>query len=350
MCLGQGRELRPIKTHEPIYQNPFDLGSGGATITRATQEGVFFSNPSLSAFGGGFHRWFYIRPTVHVGADAVDAFQNILSGQASTGEDLLSNLKKPLHGCADASVGYLNSLVGVNAFATTRVDADFRTFGSQGVPEMRLRAHFYTGGIISGSLPVDDWLAVGAAIKNIYGFQYKKAIGLLELQQEGRLNEITNEILTTPIGNGIGFDLGGTLQFRSQYTDLRIGLTLNDVGNTSFQGAEDPWLQTLSGGVGITFHTRSHFIHCSTDYRDILDSYQEHWTKKIYAGCKVGAKPIFFMWASIGAGLYQGYPGLAFAYNLFTFRLETGFYGKEVGSQVGVESRYVYYFTLGFEI
>ena len=62
----------PLRKSSPLYENPFDLSAGGASLTRATQEGMFFSNPSLPALGKGLLRWIYGRTAVHFGADAVD--------------------------------------------------------------------------------------------------------------------------------------------------------------------------------------------------------------------------------------------------------------------------------------
>ena len=68
------------KGSSPIYEDPFDVGSGGASLTRASQAGMIFSNPALIPYGPGFHRWFGNESNVLIGKDSVDFAKSLQSG------------------------------------------------------------------------------------------------------------------------------------------------------------------------------------------------------------------------------------------------------------------------------
>jgi hypothetical protein len=147
-------------------------------------------------------------------------------------------------------------------------------------------------------------------------------------------------------GTGISTDFGLTLQKRSKSLDVRLGVVARDLGDTRFTGGIPPWRQTLGAGLGLTLHTRDSALHCAADFRDALGAYAEHWTRRVFAGCRA----IWARYFGLAAGLHHGYPSGGIVLNLYVVRLEAGTYTREMGRQVGSNPRNVYFVALGSEI
>lgn len=341
----------PLRKSAPLYENPFDLSAGGASLTRSTQEGVFFSNPSLPALGAGLLRWIYGRTAIHFGADAVDLGRDIYekkkSGTLKVDSQLVEDLlKTPVHVGNDAAIGFFTAFGGLSAFQTLRTDIEGRQFGSQGLPEVRTRADAAVGVAALASMPVGDALALGASIKPTYAAETFETIALSDFSGSGAKQMLTDIKGNTRYGLGVSVGLGSTLQLRSPSFDFRFATTLDDVGQTRFSSGVSPWKQVINAGVGIIPHTRGSAIHCAADLRDLKRAYGEHWTRRLRAGCKA----LFASRIGFGAGYYQGWPSFGVVMNLVLMRLEAGSYTREFGSEAGTRARRVYFLATGFEI
>lgn len=337
----------PLRTNEPVYQNPFDLAAGGASLTRATQEGVLFTNPSLTAFGSGFLRWIYGRTAYHVGADAVDLATEIVSGRSDSGADAAlfqRALSTPVHVGMDLSVGVITSNLGFAVFSAARADLEGRQFGSQGLPEIRVRSQATGGVALSGAKQFGDVLALGVAAKPLYNAEVDEKIALSDFQDTEAAQQ--KAVAALKEGFGLSVDTGLTLQKRTRNFDVRFAAVLADVGGTAFKEGIPPWRQTLNVGVGLALHDATQVVHCAVDLRDALAAYEEHWTRRTYAGCKA----IMTKYFGLAAGLHQGWPTYGLILNLFVMRLEAGSYTKEVGLEAGTQGRRVYFLAMGFEI
>jgi hypothetical protein len=341
----------PLRKSAPLYENPFDLCAGGASLTRSTQEGVFFSNPSLPALGAGFLRWIYGRTAFHFGADAIDLGREIYAqkkaGTLKVSTDLVEKLlKTPIHVGNDATLGFITAFGGLNFFQTLRTDIEGRQFGSQGLPEVRTRADAAVGLAGLASMPVGDKLAVGVSVKPAYAAETMENISLSDFSGAGAKQMLTDIKNNTRYGLGVSVGAGSTLQLRSSNFDLRLAATVDDAGQTKFSSGVSPWKQTINAGVGIIPHTRGSSVHCAADLRDLKKEYGEHWTRRFRAGCKLlVASRIGF-----GAGYYQGWPSYGIVANLILMRLEAGSYTREFGSEAGTRGRRVYFVATGFEI
>lgn len=337
----------PLRTHQPLYQNPFDLASGGASLTRATQEGSFFVNPSLPAFGTGLHRWLFARTQFHVGdAPAKAAYESYAkqTAQSPTPQEMVNKaIKSPVHVGHDTALGYINRYFSAVGFSNVRADIAVRKFGDAGAPQVRLRAYGVGGGGAAVHTALSDILAVGASSKYVEVAQATDDLSLTDLQNPSDLGSRAQDLLKR--GNGLSHDAGITMQFRSRRLDLRLAATVHDIGSTSLGSDLEPFPQTVASGLGLTFHGLKHAMHCGADLRDVLDAYGEHWTFRSYAGCKI----LVYRLVGLGAGLSQGYPTAGLILNLPASRIEVGTYTREVGQQVGVEGRTVYFFAAGFE-
>ncbi|KAB8027379.1 hypothetical protein [Fluviispira multicolorata] len=339
-----------LKKSAPIYQNPFDLASGGASMTRATQEGVLFSNPSLPAFGEGIFRWTFLRSTVSIGADTISFAKDAVTAAGNFNATQLQNLltdvvKKPVHFGLDNAAGVITSNFGMAGFAVAKIDVEGREFGTLGLPEIHLRNNGFAGIATSMSTQFADILAIGVGPKYIYNAEINTDLGVNDILNVSQAQDkVLNSIKR---GSGISTDIGVTLQKRSKYFDVRLAGVVSDLGNTTFTGGVPPWLQTYNAGMGFALHDETNALHCAIDYRDITDVYGEDLPKKVYMGCKLLITRIF----GVGFGYLQGWPSYGVVLNLFLMRIEAGSYTKDAGNyQAGILGRQVYFVSLGFEL
>jgi hypothetical protein len=348
-CLpARAVELVPLHTHEPIYQNPFDTAAGGASLTRATQDGALYANPSLSALGRGFFRWFFTRMAFHLGKDTVDLGWNTYKAglDSFNPSDMISKaLTTPYFLGMDFTMGSITRYGGVGVYSSLRTDIAGRQFGSVGMPEVRLRALGYTGLASSAAADFGDFFSLGVTYRYQATGEANQTVSLIDVASNSgaALGELQKNL---QYGFGHAVDVGGTFQLRSRRVDLRVAGTVNDVGTTSFSGNVTPWKQTYSAGVGVTFHSRSSAMHCALDRRDLTAEYGEHWTRRTYAGCKL----LVAQRMGVAYGLYQGWPSYGFVLSALFIRLEGGMYTKEMGSQAGTDPRRVYFVAIGGEV
>ncbi|MEY4065586.1 MAG: hypothetical protein RIR26_1794 [Pseudomonadota bacterium] len=342
----------PLRKSALLYENPFDLCAGGASLTRATQEGLFFSNPSLPALGSGFLRWIYGRTAVHFGADAIDLGRTVYkkkkAGTLKADSSLVESvLKTPIHVGNDVTLGFLTAFGGLGIFQTLRTDIEGRQFGSVGLPEIRTRAEAAAGVAALAAVPLGDTLALGVSVKPAYAAETFETIALSDFSGSGAKQLLTDLKKNTQYGLGFSGSAGVTAQFRTQNFDLRLAGTVDDVGQTKFSNPKvSPWKQTVNAGIGLIPHTSSNALHCAFDLRDIRGAYGEHWTRRSRAGCKA----LFFSRFGFGGGYYQGWPSYGVVFNLTLLRLEAGSYTREFGSEAGTRGRRVYFMATGFEI
>jgi hypothetical protein len=351
LCWMSAVSADPLRKSAPLYENPFDLSAGGASLTRSTQEGVFFSNPSLPALGAGFLRWIYGRAAIHFGADAVDlgreVYQKKKAGTLKVDSTLVEKLlKTPIHVGNDATLGFVTAFAGLSAFQTLRTDIEGRQFGSQGLPEVRTRADAAVGVAALAAIPVGDVLSLGVSVKPAYAAETFEIISLSDFSGSGAKQMLSDIKQNTRYGLGVSVGLGSTVQLRSENFDLRIATTVDDLGQTKFSSGVSSWKQTINAGIGIIPHTRGSAVHCAADLRDLQRSYGEHWTRRFRAGCKL----LLASRIGFGAGFYQGWPSYGIVANLVLMRLEAGSYTREFGSEAGTRGRRVYFLATGFEI
>lgn len=350
--ISHSASANPLRKSALIYENPFDLSAGGASLTRSTQEGVLFSNPSLPALGPGLLRWIYSRTSIHFGADAIDlakeSYKKKKAGQLQVNSELIERiLKTPIHIGNDLNLGFITAFAGLGVFQCSRTDIQGRQYGSVGLPEVRTRAEAAAGLAALAAMPLGSAVSVGMSVKPLYAAESFENISLSDFSGSGSQQLLSDLRANTQFGLGVSTGIGATAQLRSSNFDMRIAVTVDDVGQTKFNNSKvAPWKQITNIGIGLIPHTRSSAIHCAFDLRDIQSVYGEHWTRRSRAGCKV----LFNSRVGVGAGFYQGWPSVGVVLNLVLLRLEAGSYTRELGSEAGTIGRRVYFLATGFEM
>lgn len=337
------------KTNQAVYEESFDLAGGGASLTRATQEGMLFANPAQLTYGGQFHRWIGLKTNVIAGTDSIEFAQQVKDGGSSDASTILeSAYEHPLHVGMSSALSWLTQNVGICAFARAEPDISAKKYGESGLPEVRFQAEAYGGALASFAVQTLRWLSLGVTAKYLYVGEPDVAIGIAEQQRIQSLSSAEGLKEEASYGKGVGADIGALIFLQGNVADLRIAGKVDDVGGTEFDGSQAPFKQTVSAGLGLTFHSNADAIHLSADYRDILGAYGESIYKRLYAGAKVMIRT----YVGVAAGLYQGYPTYGAVIDLIFVRIAATVYGREYGSHpdLGVERRnlYVLSFAMGF--
>lgn len=331
----------------PIYEDPFDVASGGSSLTRASQAGMLFSNPALIAQGPGFHRWFGNESTIIVGKNSIEFAKSMQnggsggssgSGEASFVETVLKN---PIHAGVLNSFSYINSLFGFGFFNRGEVDIQAKKYGDTGLPAIRFRAESFQGlGISAATKFLTQSLSVGVTAKYLYAGEPDLAIELTD--QEAIQNMQSSSGLKSLIGmnTGYGYDVG-MLFFRQGYNaDYRLALKVDDAGGTTLHG--DAELKKLNQayhvGLGYTLHNDVDAIHLSLDYRDLQKSYGEELFKRV----RMGAKVLLRRHIGFGVGYYDGWPSYGVELDAWLVRLTGSYYTRELGAKPGMDPRPIY--------
>lgn len=338
-CLGLAASPAWARhTNQAIYEDTFDVAAGGASLTRATQEGMIFANPALLPWGAQLFHWVGLKNTLMVGSDSVNMARQAASGKLDNAEIMDSAFKSPVHMGMATSLSLVTGLFGFTGFARVEPDIAASRYGSTGLPEFRVRGDGYAG--VAGSLAarVAPWLSLGLTTKYFYAAEPDISVGLVDAQSMNG-SALRDQV---PMGQGMGYDVGSLVFLQGRGIDYRWALKVDDVGGTSFTGTQPAFRQTISTGFGVTFHTNKSALHLAADYRDILHAYDESWFKRTY----LGAKLTLMKWVGIGAGLYQGYPSYGLIGDMLLMRISLTRYTRELGDHPGVEPRGMYLLTM----
>ncbi len=354
VCVGilHAPEAHARKTSQPIYEEPFDLAAGGAALTRASQEGILFTNPAQLPFGGQFFRWFGTQFGVNAARESIDFAKTAMNGgdggedQAGEVLDHLLKKKTPIHFGAQTATSFITSHFGIGAFARFEPDIYGQQFGSVGVPSVVASAEAYVGAVASAATAITRWLSLGVTGKYLYVAEPYIELALTDEAQIAELSTNPSALKdAASFGHGIGSDVGLLMFFQGPRVDCRFAFKVDDVGDTQFTGGQAAFKQTMHAGTGFTWHGTTNSLHLSLDYRDLTNVYEEKPFKRIHAGAKL----LLMNYLGLAAGYYQGIPSVGVRLNLILMQLGVTAYGREMGSTVESRQRnlYVAYFGVG---
>jgi hypothetical protein len=390
------------KTNQAVYQDPFDLGAGGASLTRASKDGRVHANPALLPYGGKFHYWGGLSNSVLTNKESVDIARDLFKqasgsgggsdsapaeetpaedgseteatgGNAQAGELMDKALAAPIRVGWGLSLAWVTRLFALSVFSRLEMDLRAREFGQTGFPEAHFQGESYHGVLLgTGVRTPFRWLSFGVAGKYVYGSEPDLRIQLTDTDSISQMSDpkLIQDLSAHKVGTGA--DLGMLMFFQGPTVDFSLAGKVEDVGNTKFVAASgkagalasedaeaeaaaegtgsepsknnslEEFKQVVSVGTGLTFHTGSDALHLALDYRDILNAYGEKPFKKVYAGAKV----LLRTYVGLSAGYYQGYPTYGAEFDLILVRLAGTYYTRELGDSPGVDPRRIYMVTV----
>jgi hypothetical protein len=334
------------KTNQAVYETPFDIGAGGASLTMAAKEGRIFANPALLPFGGDFHQWTGFSGTVLTSRESASLAQSLAkSGRAGEGQDqegLRSTIdrltKDPLHLGVFTSLSFLTRNMALSLFDRIEPDLRFSRIGETGLPEAKLGIESYHGLAMGGASRTPlDWLSFGVTAKHLFAAEPEIVAVTVDESSIANLSDSTYLKNQTAHYQGTGLDLGALLFFQNRHLDFKIAGKVDDMGHTYFSktGRPSHWRQVVSAGIGLTFHSTRDAVHLALDYRDIFSAYEDPLFKKIYTGMRV----TWHNFIGIASGIYHGHPTYGIELDAFVMRFSATFYTREFASAPGVDAR-----------
>jgi hypothetical protein len=357
------------KTNQPVYTDPFDLGAGGAVLTRASKDGRLFANPALLPYGGKFHRWLGLTTTLLANRESLSLAREMMqnaqkgSGDDSGGGDASATettegeseggggdqnsefidkvLKNPVRVGWGISLAWVTSEFGLSVFSRFEPDIRGREVGATGLPEVRFQAESYHGAALGTAIRTPwRWLSLGVTGKYLYVSEPDVTV---QVSDQESINQFQNPDFIQDLSShntGLGVDAGALAFFQGSSMDLSIAAKVDDAGGTKLTGPTMPgeFKQVTSAGLGLTLHTGADAVHFAVDYRDLGDAYGEETFKKVYAGTKV----LLRTYVGLSAGYYQGYPSMGAEIDLILLRLAVTSYTRELGDHPGADPRHIY--------
>lgn len=348
------------KTNQPVYEDPFDIAAGGASLTRASKEGRIFTNPALMPLGNKFHHWAGSTFTLLADRDSVDTARGLINAarggnsgseteeekktaQQEQQEGLVDKaLDQPVHLGWAFALSWLTGYFGLGIFSRFEPDVRVKEYGEYGAPELQLRAESYHGAAVGIPLRTGlRWLHLGVTAKYILAAEPDAKAAVTskdDIQQLATPEYVRSQ---TDHNKGVGFDAGALVFVQGSWVDLSLAGKVDDVGNTKLTGnGENPkeLKQVTSAGLGLTLHTGADAIHFAADYRDLGNVYGEEPFKRFYAGTKV----LLRTYLGLAAGYYNGYPSMGAELDLIFVRLAFVKYTRELGDHPGVDPRHIY--------
>ena len=349
-------------TVEPILEDPFDIGGGGSSLTRATQEGNIISNPAMLPYGGVFYRWFGFKSTVFAGQDSIGIAQQQLQGGESeegeeaggpSDEEIQQLVDQPVHIGASQTMSLLLNNGGFTAFINTHPDIRAWPKGDPykgiGGPTVVARNEIYAGLVASlATQSLWRWLSFGFNFKYLLVNDSITSVDMTDREAVEELQAKSTEIDQSILNTGAGVDAAMMLFFQSDHVDFRVAAVAENAGGMTLVGTGDPKekLMMVHGGVGLTFHTQQDALHFSVDYRDALKAYAQPEFKKIYAGTKI----LLRQYVGLSTGIYHGAPSYGCELDFILFRVAGSTYMREYGDTPGVDRRRVFVasITMGY--
>ena len=186
-------------------------------------------------------------------------------------------------------------------------------------------------------------LRIGVAAKMLYragGYQNLTLTQLVTLDTAS----ITQNLTNFGIGYGVDTGLQYVRPFKKKFT-LMGGLSLTDIGNTSFSTGADPIVSNLTLGVAGRYETKGFRATMAYDFAHVFDS--ADWRKKSHLGLELGL-PVL--------SLYAGLNQVSFTYgagiDLWLLKLMYVSYAEEQSSAAGLnaERRMMIHLALKVEI
>ena len=361
-CLVAVPQALARKTNGPIYEDPFDLGAGGASLTRASKEGVLYSNPALLPLGASFFRWTGLTSTLLVNKESVAAAQKIAkdaqgsqnsgsSDAATQSSELIDKVfKNPIHLGWGLALSTVTSAFGLSVFSRFEPDISAHQFGSTGLPEIELRTESYHGVVLGTAVRTPmRWLLFGVTAKYLYAGEQDLAVQLTDSEAIAGFGQQSFVQDLVALNKGVGVDVGTLLFFQGDHFDLNIAAKADDLGNTKLTGLSaqpKEFKQVTSAGVALTLHSTLDALHFAADYRDLGGAYKEDLFKRLHVGTKVMLRTFL----GISGGYYDGYPSMGVEFDPRIFRIAVTAYTRELGDHPGVDPRHIYVasFSAGF--
>lgn len=206
-------------------------------------------------------------------------------------------------------------------------------------PQMQWESDSFAGANISYGYPISPTLAVGATVRPMERFYIAGTLGFMDIFEFLPPAETKFEDIA-PIrqGRGYGVDIGTIWKPRPT---LRLGLTVQNVGDTGFSGengkqAPPNIRQVISTGMLLRQSWRRFDFDYSVDIQDLMNRRGVNNLRLLHLGTEFGTK-VFSRDHDFGVtvGLNEGYVTAGLFIDLWVMRIDFINYTAELGESPG---------------
>lgn len=337
------------------YRSAYYLGRGDTGIAVADNEEAIFYNPAGLAQGKSIYKKSILAsPFVELSMDTKDAIKQIAIQEESIVDTLLAHKGKPQHLALSNFSGIILRRAAIGLFATSGTNLMLYKSPDAGSMESILGESITTAGM-TFSLAQDylnQTLFVGVTAKVLYKAQAKVEVNAAEIET---MKDLQLDQLAMA-GQGTGLDLGVMWKPKIKH-GLALGLTIKDLGDTSFEPSTATTLteaqralknnkQTVNLGVALEPGTLMSKFKVLMDVKDIFAKTGFSFYSRTHMGAELTVKDII----GVTGGLNQGYPTFGMYLDLRFIRTDLGIYTEEIGPSVGRRPDTRYYFKLAASI
>jgi hypothetical protein len=333
------------------YRSAYFLGRGDTGIATADNEDAIFYNPAGIALGKGIYKKIiFASPMIEFSKDTRDVVRQIAIEGDSPTSILREHEGRPQHIGVNEFTGIMFRRVALGAFVNNSTTMMLYKSPTDGAME---------------SVQVGSTVNAGATFTLAQDFfQQTLLVGLtgkgIQKGQAGvDANASSAETLSSVnpdqlamTGQGFGGDLG--IMYRAGgRAGLSLGLTVQDIGNTTFTPSiatelppdERPLkdnLQTVNAGIAVEPGTRMSRFRILMDYRDLANAYEMSPYKRFHLGGELTVRDF----VGFCAGINQGYPTFGFYTDIRVLRLDGGVYTEELAESAGRRPDTRYYMRI----
>jgi hypothetical protein len=332
---------------DQLYRSGTFLGRGQAGLADPRDEDALFYNPAnLNHTSRPESFKAVVLSPLVIFSDTANQLSNVGSDDTKKLEALRDMVGKPAFVGFSNFTGALFNDTGVGL--VNSASANFYVYKNpenSGVESLNLNAKT-DNGLTAGyspTIPVEG-LQLGVTAKLLKRTVYLADISIADVTaiKEFKPARYSNN------GVGLGFDLGALYKLPLIPLKPQFGLTLQNLGDTSFSQAKKTgphvtaMLQTLNAGIGIFPDLGVGKSAAFLDFRDLLNREESNIFKRVHLGGE------FIYDSLVGAtiGINQGFPSAGLLLTTHYFSADVGTYGEEVGVRIGERSSRRYYFRL----
>ena len=338
-------------SEDRLYRSAYFAGRGDTGISVADDEEAIFYNPAGLASGKGIYKRTVIAsPHVEVSKSTRDIMRRIGLERDDAIDTALDQVGKPNHARYQNFTGLLLRRAALGVIASGTVDVLASKSPDHGGLEEIQAATAQNAGLTFTLAEAffGDALQLGVTGKYLMrGEGYLRA-GTSDADAAKTKFDDASDFVA--LGEGGGIDAGLLWRLAGR-TNPRIGLTVNDIGNTNIAPQEDTTLdldlkQTVNFGISVEPGTATSKLRLLADYRDALGTVQENALLRTHLGAELTVLDAI----GITGGLSQGYPTAGFYVDLYFLRIDLGMYTEELSDYAGrrPDTRFVGRLRIGF--
>lgn len=335
-----------------IYRSASFLGRGDTGVAIADDEEAIFYNPAGIAQGKGLYKkTVLLSPQVEISEATKDLARELGSENANAVDTVIKHIGKPNHVGVSNFTGIILRRAAFGAIASSNVDLlAYKSKEQGGLEVVDARADQNLG--VTFTLAEKffrDSLYLGVTAKYLERGRGAITASAAEADQlKESLNDTSQFI---GMGQGGGADVGLMWKSTGTRTNLSLGLTAHDLGDTKITPTDPTSLdlnlkQTIDVGLALEPNTKFSKAKLLVDYHDVQGRVVTNPLKRIHLGAEISVLDI----VGVCGGLNGGYPTAGLYADVYFLRLDLSAYTEEVGERVGTrpDTRYAFRLKAGF--